>query len=165
MRARFQPVLVIQTSSRAGHLAVRAALALWRAALISACIFFVLEGATYLAFQESPLAWFYKGAARCATGLEWIPYQVGKAIPLLRVPDDLAVLCYFRQPALPSVLLSLNASDYAPPPHAWIGDFYLEWPLFRQHMLSGTVTYFAIFMGLSWMRQAWFRRLQAPIGR
>ena len=138
---------------------VRCLIALWRATLLSVAIFVALEGATYLAFQESPLAWLYQAVARLAVGLEWLPYQVGKLIPTLHVPNDLAVLCGFKRLALPSVLI--NPNGLTATPYTMIGNFPLEWPEFRQHMLGSTVTYFILFLAASVLRRRWRAGRQA----
>ncbi|HEU4950642.1 MAG TPA: hypothetical protein VFT46_01760, partial [Holophagaceae bacterium] len=98
MRLRLQPTLVFEASTPMGARAIRALLALWRAALLSAAIFVVVEAGDYMEFQESLLRPAYRVAFRAAAGLERLPYQVGRAIPLLKAPSSVAFPCGLGRP-------------------------------------------------------------------
>lgn len=51
MRLRIQSPLVLETSTPMGERVARALLALWRAALLSATIYFVVVGRDYMEFR------------------------------------------------------------------------------------------------------------------
>ena len=56
MRLRIQSPLVLQADTPMGERGIRALLALWRAALLSAAVYFVARGRDYMEFRESPMA-------------------------------------------------------------------------------------------------------------
>ena len=164
MSIRFQPVLVIQTSSRLGHLAVRAALAFWRAALLSATLFVVVCGSWQVDSDGGAFRFLIRPLMTVATWLMWLPWQVGRLVPALQVPQGIAIQCGFEQLVIPSFVGP--AGHWAQPSHVMIGNFYLEWGLFFQHMLGCTLTYFVIFMVLAELRSIWRERaMSRPASR
>lgn len=164
MRIRFQPSFVVQPVSRLGHAWMRGGLALWRAALLSTFTYVALTASLYMDYSSAALSLILRPAFKFSVGLEWLPYQVGRLVQILRVPDDLAVLCGFKTLAIP-VQAFTGAWTPPPPPHLVIGNYWLDLLQFRQHMLTSTLVYFVIFMAISQLRQAWLRRSQSSTAR
>ena len=102
-------------------------------------------------------------ALQAASGLEWLPYQVGRAVPALKAPSEVSFNCGLGR--LDPIPMATGGADLGPPaPHILIGNFYLVWSSFFQHMLGSTLTYFIVFLGLAELRMRWrrWREARAP---
>lgn len=166
MRLRIQSPLVLETSTPMGERVARALLALWRAALLSATIYFVVEGSFWLDYQEMPLRPTYHRIFKVAAALEWLPYRVGKIVPALRAPSGIVQTCGYEAQLAVVMFLpgSLEQPSSSPSSHILIGNFTLFPSKFRQHMKGSTLTYFIVFLGLAELRMRWrrWREARAP---
>jgi hypothetical protein len=77
----------------------------------------------------------------------------GSAVSGSTNPQRIGCHLRVRGGALPTVFGPLD--HWIPSPHLVIGNFYLDWNQFRQHMLASTLIYFLVFLALSQLRQLW----------
>ena len=126
--------------------------------LLSALTYATLVGAWYFDSEPSPLSIVVRLVFKLSRSLEWLPYQLGRLIPALQIPNELASTCGFEPRSLMVAALGGGNGHF----DGWstIGNFYLNWRAFLQHMLASTIVYFLIFMVLSELRQWWLRKTE-----